>query len=53
VSHKKLDVIRDEKEKAIFYFTEEKGFDKSLIESIVPKVEAFSLNEDKLKVSTI
>ena len=52
VSHKKLDVIRDEKEKAIFYFTEEKGFDKSLIESIVPKVEAFSLNEDKLKVST-
>jgi len=30
VSHKKLDVIRDEKEKAIFYFTEEKDLTKAL-----------------------
>ncbi|HOM02167.1 MAG TPA: hypothetical protein PLH43_04995 [Acetivibrio sp.] len=52
VNHKRLDIIHDEKEKAIFYYTEEKGFDKSLIESIVPKVEAFSLKGNSLKVST-
>ncbi|GAE88442.1 hypothetical protein [Acetivibrio straminisolvens] len=52
VNHRRMDIIQDEKEKAIFYYTEEKGFDKSLIESIVPKVEAFTLKENKLKVST-
>ncbi|HHV30107.1 hypothetical protein [Acetivibrio mesophilus] len=52
VNNKRLDIIQDEREKAIFYYTEEKGFDKSLIESIVPKVEAFTFEEKSLKVST-
>lgn len=52
VNNKRLDIIKDEREKAIFFFTEEKGFDKSLIESIAPKVEAFTFEENSLKVST-
>ena len=53
VNNKRVSLVGDEQEKAIFYYTEQKGFDKSLIESIAPKVEELTFEyDDSIKVST-
>ncbi|RCX13550.1 cation transport ATPase-like protein [Anaerobacterium chartisolvens] len=52
VNNQQIDVIGDDYEKAILSYTESKGFDKKLIESIAPKVAGLSFeSEDNLKVS--
>lgn len=53
VNSSQVDVIGDEHEKAIFQYAALKGFNKSLIESIAPKVKELTFEyEDNLKVST-
>jgi len=53
VNNNQISLIGDEQEKAIFYYAEQKGFDKSLIESIVPKVEELTFEyDDSIRVST-
>lgn len=52
VNNTQVSLVGDEQEKAIFYFTEQKGFDKNLIESIAPKVEDLTFEyDDSIKVS--
>jgi len=53
INNKEVDVVGDEYEKAIFHYAASKGFDKNLIESIVPKVNDLTFeNDNNLKVST-
>lgn len=53
INSNKVNVIGNEYEKAIFYYTASKGFDKSLIEGIAPKVSELSFEYDhELRVST-
>jgi magnesium-transporting ATPase (P-type) len=53
VNNNQVSLVGDEQEKAIFYYTEQKGFDKNLIERIAPKVEELTFGyEDNIKVST-
>lgn len=53
VNSHNIDVVGDDCEKAIFYYTASKGFDKKLIESIAPRVKELSFEDkDHLKVST-
>jgi magnesium-transporting ATPase (P-type) len=48
-----INVRGDELEKAIYYYTASKGFDKNLIESIAPKVEDISLDpQHHMKATT-
>jgi magnesium-transporting ATPase (P-type) len=48
-----VDLIGEDYEKAIYYYTTSKGFDKKLMESIAPRVDELSFSyEDDLKVST-
>lgn len=51
VNNTQVNLIGDEYEKAIFRYTEEKGFNKGLIESIAPKVEEIKYNNN-LRAST-
>ncbi|NMB34078.1 MAG: hypothetical protein GX992_07610 [Clostridium sp.] len=53
VNNKQIDIAESEQEKAIFYYAQQKGFDKNLIESIAPKVEELTFEgEDSIKAST-
>lgn len=52
VSNGEANIIGDDIEKAVFSYTSSKGFNKSLIDSIAPKVADISLSEDdSLKAS--
>lgn len=53
INNNQVGVIGDEYEKAIFHYAASKGFDKKLIETIAPKVNELTFdNEDNLKAST-
>lgn len=46
VNCNQINLIGDEYEKAIFYYTASKGFDKDLMESIAPKMDEITYNKN-------